>query len=442
MEKLGHILVIHNNENELKTLCVQLDPHCRKVTALASPESALPVLQDENIDAILLDSDSARKDSKGGELHWLTGILKRHSFATVILAMPYNRSDLALRSIRKGAADFIFKPFDIECLLATLREAIFPPASGQPAPALRSESGIYWGISPAMQDLRLLTGKAARTDARILITGENGTGKEMLARELHRLSPRYRKPLIAVDMKTLPHALFERELFGCQKGAFPDAFTDSPGKFETARRGTLFLDEIGNLSLSHQTGLLNVLQSRTVFRAGSTDPISTDVRLICSTNKNIDEMVQFGKFIKELFSDAATIQLKIPSLRQRPQDIAPLCNLFLAHYTERHERPELRISPAAMSKLENYPWYGNIRELQHAIEKAVIFSEKRTLLPAAFKLPRRKNKTAGEVFILDESERNRIRQELEYCKGNLIFVAKHLGITCQVLYNKIKRYGL
>ena len=445
MEKQGIVLVIDDNEGVLTAVRMLLEPHYAKVLALSSPESALHVLREENVDVVLLDMNFSAGMNTGNEgLYWLSRIKKARADVAVVLFTAYADINLAVRGIKEGAADFVVKPWDNARLLATLRGAVQPLPVNQsaPVPVLCPESGMCWGTSVVMQELRLLTDKVARTDANILITGENGTGKEMLAREIHRLSLRRQAPMVSVDMGAIPDALFESELFGHVKGAFTDAYANRAGKFEAANGGTLFLDEIGNLGYALQAKLLAVLQNRSIVRVGNNAAVPVDIRLICATNKDLQALVEQGQFREDLLYRVNTIQLEIPPLRQHPEDIMPLGELFLAHYADRYDRPELRFSSEAMEKLKDYPWYGNVRELQHAIEKAVIISDTRILSAASFKLPRRKSKTAEVVFTLDETERNRIRDELERCKGNLTFVAKHLGITRQTLYNKLKRYGL
>lgn len=307
---------------------------------------------------------------------------------------------------------------------------------------------MYWGESNAMKQLRTLIEKVAQTDANILITGENGTGKEMLAREIHALSARYRRDMITVDMGAITESLFESELFGHKKGSFTDAHTDRAGKFEAAHEGTLFLDEIGNLPYHLQSKLLTAIQSRSVVRVGSNEPIPVNIRLICATNCDLEEMVAKGKFREDLLYRINTIHLEIPPLRERPEDILPLAERFITRFCKQYDKALLRLSDAACTKLKTHPWYGNIRELEHAIEKAVIICDGNELPAELFQLPKRPETSrtgsdAGtEAATLEEMERKMIQKALDTCNGNLSAVAAQLGITRQTLYNKMKKFGL
>ena len=301
---------------------------------------------------------------------------------------------------------------------------------------------MYWGESRAMNDLRQLIEKVARTDANILITGENGTGKEMLAREIHRLSPRRDEALMCVDMGAITETLFESELFGHVKGAFTDARTDRAGKFEAASGGTLFLDEIGNLTYALQSKLLTVIQNRKVVRVGSNTPLPVDIRLICATNRNLQQMVTEGSFREDLLYRINTIHVEIPPLRERPEDIEPLARMFWERYAAKYGKKIDRLSDKALLKLQEYPWYGNIRELQHAVERAVILCEGETLADSDFLLSTPTENAPENISTLEEMEINLIRRTIELTDGNLSQVASRLGITRQTLYNKIKKYGL
>ena len=307
---------------------------------------------------------------------------------------------------------------------------------------------MYWGESPIMQQLRSLVEKVAITNANILITGENGTGKEMLAREIHALSSRRTKEMVAVDMGAITESLFESELFGHTKGSFTDAYADRPGKFETADHSTLFLDEIGNLPYHLQAKLLTVLQRRSIVRVGSNQPIAVDIRLICATNRNLNEMVQRNEFREDLLYRINTIHLEIPPLRERPEDILPLAERFTTRFCKQYDKALLRLSDAACTKLKTHPWYGNIRELEHAIEKAVIICDGNELPAELFQLPKRPetsrtgSDTGTEAATLEEMERKMIQKALDTCNGNLSAVAAQLGITRQTLYNKMKKFGL
>ena len=303
---------------------------------------------------------------------------------------------------------------------------------------------MYWGESKAMKGLRELVERVAKTDANVLITGENGTGKEMLAREIHALSVRSEKEMVAVDMGALTESLFESELFGHVKGSFTDAYADRPGKFESAHGSTLFLDEIGNLPYHQQAKLLTVLQRRSIVRVGSNQPIPIDIRLICATNCNLPEMVAQNHFREDLLYRVNTIHIEIPPLRERKEDIIPLAERFIDRFGRQYDRGKMTLSPQAIRKLKEHPWYGNIRELEHAIEKAVIISEGATLSEEHFQFSRKAlapnlNTTVGTI---EEMEVQMIKRAIERNEGNLSAVAMELGITRQTLYNKLKKFGL
>ena len=302
---------------------------------------------------------------------------------------------------------------------------------------------MFWGSSSAMSALRRMVEKVAATDANILITGENGTGKEVLAKEIHRLSARAGAQMLPVDMGAISETLFESELFGHVKGAFTDAKADRPGKFELASGGTLFLDEIGNLSYSLQAKLLTALQRRHIVRVGGSTEIPVDVRLICATNRDLQQMVGEGTFREDLLYRINTIHLHLPPLRQRAQDIVPLADMFIRRYADMYGKEGLRLKPEAAQKLSTLPWYGNIRELQHAMEKAVIMSEAGFIGPEDIDAGHtHREKPMEEVQTLDEMEQRMIEKTIKECEGNLSVVAVRLGISRQTLYNKIKRYGL
>ena len=342
------------------------------------------------------------------------------------------------------------KPWDNAKLLETLKTAYNIRTANRKGISIATdklvvskESGMFWGESNAMQQLRSLIEKVARTDANILVTGENGTGKEMLAREIHLLSNRKKETLVPVDMGAITETLFESELFGHVKGAFTDARADRPGKFEVANKGTLFLDEIGNLSYHLQAKLLTALQRRSIVRVGSNTPIPVNIRLICATNRDLQEMVQKGDFREDLLYRINTIHVEIPPLRERPEDIVPLTEIFLSKYTKIYGKTAMCLSLDAKEKLKAQPWFGNIRELEHTIEKAVIIAERSVLDGNDFDFPRAKKKpVTKEATTLEEMEYNMIKNAMDKYSGNLSLVASQLGISRQTLYNKIKRYEL
>ena len=289
----------------------------------------------------------------------------------------------------------------------------------------------------------MLIEKVAVTDANILITGENGTGKEILAREIHALSNRRQKEMIAVDMGAITESLFESELFGHVKGSFTDAHTDRTGKFEAADKSTLFLDEIGNLPYHLQAKLLTAIQRRSIVRVGSNSPMPIDIRLICATNRNLQEMVDDGEFREDLLYRINTIHIEIPSLRERKEDIIPLAERFMIRFCKQYDKEPMKFSSAAKEKLSIHPWYGNIRELEHVIEKVVIINDEPLIPAEILQLSSRKIESPERnISTLEDMEKQMIRKALEACAGNLSAVATQLGITRQTLYNKMKKFGL
>lgn len=451
MTKQGTILVVDDNKGILTAVQMLLGTCFEKVITISTPNKIKATLHDENIDVVLLDMNFSAGINTGNEgLFWLSEIKKEDAAVQVVLFTAYADIDLAVRGIKEGAADFVVKPWDNAKLLETLRAAYNIRVANRKGIAIADnklivskESGMFWGESSAMQQLRSLIEKVARTDANILVTGENGTGKEMLAREIHMLSNRKKETLVPVDMGAITETLFESELFGHVKGAFTDARADRPGKFEVANNGTLFLDEIGNLSYHLQAKLLTVLQRRSIVRVGSNTPIPVNIRLICATNRDLQEMVQKGDFREDLLYRINTIHVEIPPLRERPEDIVPLTEIFLSKYANIYGKSAMRLSPDAKEKLKTQPWYGNIRELEHTIEKAVIIAEGNTLDGNDFDFPRTKKEAENkEATTLEEMEYNMIKNAMDKYNGNLSLVASQLGISRQTLYNKIKRYEL
>lgn len=450
MKKPGNILIVDDNRGVLTAVQLLLKPYFEKIITLTSPVTLTASLRDEKPSVVLLDMNFTSGINTGNEgLFWLREIKRLQPSLPVVLFTAYADIDLAVRGIKEGAADFIVKPWDNKKLVETLLNAA-QPLDGKKTEKKSSfaASPMYWGNSPIMQQLRSLVEKVSVTDANILITGENGTGKEILAREIHALSPRRPKEMIAVDMGAITETLFESELFGHMKGSFTDAYSDRPGKFEAADRSTLFLDEIGNLPYHLQAKLLTVLQRRSIIRVGSNQPIPVDIRLICATNRNLNEMVQRNEFREDLLYRINTIHLEIPPLRERSEDIIPLAERFIVRFCKQYDKAPLRLSDAACTRLKSNPWYGNIRELEHAIEKAVIICDGCELPAELFQLPKRNNTpqadslNGNEAATLEEMERKMIQKALDTCNGNLSAVAAQLGITRQTLYNKMKKFGL
>lgn len=453
IKKQGTILIVDDNRNILTTVRMLLEPIFDGIITIANPNSIPAKLREEHPDVVLLDMNFSSGINSGNEgLYWLREIKSLSPKTEVVLFTAYADIQLAVTGIKEGAADFIVKPFENEKMIRTLVEArdknmamdnVINRKGGKPG-GKDAQSAMYWGDSEVMNNLRSIVEKVAATDANILITGENGTGKEVLANEIHRLSTRCRKKMLPVDMGAITETLFESELFGHVKGAFTDAKVDKPGKFELADGSTIFLDEIGNLSYSLQAKLLTALQRRSIVRVGGSTQIPINVRLVCATNRNLQQMVNDGEFREDLLYRINTIHLELPALRQRKSDIVPLAERFLHQYGDLYNKVNLRFSEEAEKKLTSLPWYGNIRELQHAIEKAVILSDGRMISAEDIDggNQQRKEKPLEEVQTLDEMESRMIEKTIRECEGNLSVVAARLGISRQTLYNKIKRYGL
>jgi two-component system, NtrC family, response regulator HydG len=452
IKKQGTILIVDDNRNILTTVRMLLEPIFDGIITIANPNSIPAKLREEHPDVVLLDMNFSSGINSGNEgLYWLREIKSLSPKTEVVLFTAYADIQLAVTGIKEGAADFIVKPFENEKMIRTLMEArdknkAVDNAIGKKGGKLcgkDAQNAMFWGDSEVMNNLRSIVEKVAATDANILITGENGTGKEVLANEIHRLSTRCGKKMLPVDMGAITETLFESELFGHVKGAFTDAKVDKPGKFELADGSTIFLDEIGNLSYGLQAKLLTALQRRSIVRVGGSTQIPINVRLVCATNRNLQQMVNDGEFREDLLYRINTIHLELPALRQRKPDIVPLAERFLRQYGDLYNK-NLRLSEEAEKKLTSLPWYGNIRELQHAIEKAVILSDGRMISAEDIDggNQQKREKPLEEVQTLDEMESRMIEKTIRECEGNLSVVAARLGISRQTLYNKIKRYGL
>lgn len=444
MAKPKTILIIDDNRGVLSALKLLLKGTFEHILTLPSPVTIPSVLRQENPDVVLLDMNFNDALNSGNEgLYWLHEIKRMHPALPVVLFTAYGDIDLAVRGIKEGATDFVVKPWDNAKLIETLKKAC-EASKGRKKKEEPKTSTLFWGTGLAMRNLRQMVEKIAGTDANVLITGENGTGKEMLAREIHALSNRFRRDMVTVDMGAVTETLFESELFGHKKGAFTDAHADRAGKFEAAHGGTIFLDEIGNLPYHLQSKLLTVLQSRSVVRVGSNEPIPVDVRLICATNARLDERVAQGKFREDLLYRINTIHLEIPPLRERREDIVPLAELFIQRFAKQYDKGTLTLSEDAKRKLKEHPWYGNIRELEHAIEKAVIISDGVVIHDSSFHFPKKSLSPVrdSEAETLEDMELVMIRKAIDKHEGNLSAVAAQLGITRQTLYNKMKKYGL
>ncbi len=446
------ILVIDDNKSILSTLEILLTPEFQEVTLLSNPNQILSELSKKDYNLVILDMNFKAGVNTGNEgIYWLGRIKEANPEISVVMITAYGDIDMAVRALKAGASDFILKPWDNEKLLATLKLAIQLNISKKEVQHLKErETGLkkeinrdqkfIIGSSPQLMKVLNLTRKVARTDANVLITGENGTGKELIAQEIHRISNRSKEVMVTVDMGALTETLFESELFGHVKGAFTDAHDNRQGKFEIAGKGTLFLDEIGNLSYHLQSKLLSAIQNRQITRIGSNQMIPIDIRLICATNRNLETMVKEGLFREDLLYRINTIQIELPPLRDRGNDIIILTEFFLRKYAYKYNKPNLKINQQANDKLMKYSWPGNIRELQHTIEKAVILSETTILKPEDLNLRQSDfTSTSNPFTTLEEMENQMIHQALEKNNGNFTAAAEQLGITRQTLYNRFKK---
>ena len=453
----GKILVIDDNQDVLLAARLLLKQHFDTVHTEKNPEKIPAILKNESYDVILLDMNFTQDMTSGMEgFHYLDTILKIDPSAVVLLITAYGDVEMAVKAIKQGATDFVLKPWQNEKLLATISTATNLHQSRQEASELRSRQKQlsadldqpfhdFIGVCPAMQHVFTIIKKVAKTDANVLILGENGTGKELVARELHRQSPRANEVFISVDMGALTDTLFESELFGHVKGAFTDAKEERAGRFEIANKGSLFLDEIGNISSPLQAKLLTVLQRREVTRIGSNKSRPIDIRLICATNMPIHEKVAEKEFRQDLLYRINTVEIMLPPLRERQEDFPLLIDHFLNIYCKKYKKPLKRINAATLKKLTSYHWPGNVRELQHAIERAVIMSDSQVLQPNDLFMSTQENKEDGLVFEkydLETVEKIVIQKAVSKHAGNISQAAKELGLTRTSLYRRLEKYGL
>jgi DNA-binding NtrC family response regulator len=453
----GNILIVDDNEDLLLAARLFLKQHFTVVHTEHDPEKIPFLLQNENYEVILLDMNFTMDATSGVEgFMWLDKILQMDPSAVVILITAFGDVEMAVKAVKAGAIDFVLKPWQNEKLLATISSALNLRHSRLEVDKLRSQQKQLSedidqryhemiGVSPAMQQVFGTIDKVAATDADVLILGENGTGKELVARALRRQSRRANEVFISVDMGAIAETLFESELFGHMRGAFTDAREDRPGRFELASGGTLFLDEIGNLSLAMQAKLLSVLETRKVTRLGSSKPRDIDIRLICATNMPIYDMVARNEFRQDLLYRMNTVEINLPALHQRREDIPLLVNHFLAMFAKKYQKTVSGISVPALNKLQKYQWPGNIRELRHTLERAIILAESPVLQPTDFLFPESEKEVEGLVFDtynLDDVEKTVIRKALKKHGGNVSHAAKELGLTRTSLYRRMEKYGL
>lgn len=451
----GSIIIVDDNKNVLNTLRILLGQHFEEIYLLSSPNTLLSTIAEKSPDIALLDMNYSAGINTGNEgLYWLSEVKKRAPEMPVVLFTAYADIDLAVKALKNGAIDFIVKPWDNTKLIATLQSALALSQSRGEVKKLKEkqnvlneelnrEENICWGQSEVMQDLLTMIKKVAPTDANILITGENGTGKELIAKTIHKYSSRNRETMVTVDMGSITESLFESELFGHVKGSFTDAKTDRAGKFEAADKGSLFLDEIGNLDIVLQSKLLTALQSRKIVRVGSNKPIDVDTRLICATNADLNQLVTEGSFREDLLYRINTIHIEVPPLRQRIKDISALANFFLSKFSTKYNKHNISISKDALKILEEYSWPGNVRELQHTIEKAVILANNLEIGPTDLYLRNIESpKLAMESITIEEMEKVLIDKAMKKFDNNISAVAQALGVTRPTLYSKLKKYGL
>jgi DNA-binding NtrC family response regulator len=452
----GKILIVDDNMQILNALQLLLKPEFKEITLLRNPNQLSSLLDAQNFDVILLDMNFRSGDNSGNEgFYWLTQILKKDPTVMVIMITAYGDIHLAVRAIKEGATDFIAKPWDAEKLIVTLRNALNLKRSKAEVRKLQirqkqlnedlgKKNQLFRGSSKKMEEVYKTVEKVAQTDANVLILGENGTGKEVIAREIYRKSKRSGEIFLSVDMGSLSDSLFESEMFGHVKGSFTDAREDRIGRFESASGGTLFLDEIGNLSLSSQGKLLSAIQNLEITRLGDSRPIPVDIRLIAATNKDPEELIRQNLFREDLLFRINTIQITLPPLRERKEDIPGFSDFFLEKYANKYGKPTAKFSQASYNSLVNGYWSGNIRELSHTIEKAVILCESSIIKPEDLylkeKVHNRDDKDTSHS--LRDFEKEAIVKILKTNHGNISNAARMLGISRTTLYAKMKEYGI
>ncbi len=455
--KIGKILIVDDDEDILLAAKMLLKKYAASVVIEQNPKKIPFLINNETFDVILMDMNFSEETTSGKEgMFWLKEIIQKDPKSVVIMITAYGGVELAVEALKEGATDFILKPWQNEKLIATITAASKLRDSYKEVTQLKQVKkqltdeinlpfGTMLGNSAGMKNVLNIIDKVAKTDANVLILGENGTGKELVARALHRQSQRTEKDFIGVDMGAITETLFESELFGHKKGAFTDAKDDRVGRFEIANGGTLFLDEIGNLPMNLQAKLLAVLQNREIVPLGSNKIIPINIRLICATNMPINQMIVEQKFRQDLLYRINTVEINLPPLRERGDDIRILADYFIDMYCKKYSKPLKRISDAAFNKLHKYHWPGNIRELQHAIERVMIMTEN-TVVQADdffFLNPKASNtENPADSFNLDDLEKTAIEKVLLKHGGNISKAAKELGLTRASLYRRLEKYGL
>ncbi|MDR0661107.1 MAG: sigma-54 dependent transcriptional regulator [Prevotellaceae bacterium] len=445
--KNTRVLIVDDDKDVLTAVSLLLKPKVKEVHTSYTPETLRSVLSERKFDLLLLDMNFSGAVNTGNEgLFWLRTVREIDPELAVVMITAYGEIDLAVRSLKEGASDFIVKPWRNERLITTLEEIVSNKTDKKENSSGYAPSDIGMiGESTPMRELFHKISKVAPTDANILILGENGTGKELIATAIHKRSLRANKPFVKVDVGALTDTLFESELFGHKKGAFTDARENRIGLIEAANGGTLFLDEIGNITLPQQAKLLSVLQNRCIIRLGTNTPIPVDIRLVTATNVSLADLSDEQRFRKDLIYRINTVELTVPPLRERDTDIELLANHFARLYTDKYLKPNMRLSKDAINKLNDYRFPGNVRELQYAIERAVIMDEDKTITAddIIFSPIEQQNKKSGSsTRDLKDLEQQAIEEALERHKGNISKAAKELGITRTALYRRIEKYGL
>lgn len=450
--KKASILVIDDDTDVLTAVRLLLRTEVKEVVTEKNPEQIPFLLSKDNFDLVLLDMNFNASINTGNEgIYWLQRIKQLQPSVSVIMITAYGDIDLAVRSLKEGAADFVVKPWHNEKLLSTLqgvlsnRELPRNNPSGKKIQVGLGNNALI-GESDVMQDIFYKIDKIAPTDANILILGENGTGKDLIATAIHEQSLRADKPFVKVDVGALTESLFESELFGHKKGAFTDAREDRMGRFESANGGTLFLDEIGNISLQQQAKLLTVLQNRQVTRLGANQPVPIDIRLICATNIPLNELANENRFRKDLIYRINTVEIMVPPLRKRKDDILLLANHFARIYANKYLKPNIQFHESALEKLQHYPFPGNVRELQYTIERAMIMADSETIGAADLLFsPIESSVTESqedEVLKLSTMEKNTIMKVIDKHNGNISKAARELGLTRTALYRRLSKYDI
>lgn len=452
--KQNTIVIVDDDKDILLSAKIVLKKHYKHIICDSNPENIPSLLRKQKVDMVLLDMNFKASISTGNEgLYWLKEIKNQSPSTQIIVMTAYGDIDLAVKAIREGATDFIVKPWNNERLLLTVKNSLETAAVEKKAKRLEERQQLLSndldkkfadiiGESAAMKSVFRSIDKVAGTDANILILGENGTGKELVARAIHKHSKRAKEIFVNVDLGAISTSLFESELFGHKKGAFTDAREDRIGRFEAANGGSLFLDEIGNLSLPLQAKLLTAIQSREISPVGASQALNIDVRLICATNMPLYNMVEDNSFRQDLLYRINTVEIVLPPLREREGDISKLAHYYLERYANKYQK-ELSIQKAALEKLERYSWPGNIRELQHVMERAVIMTDNRSLTADDFLLKNNHQKQQRSKSLnLEEVEKTAIKNAIIKHDGNMSKVAKELGLGRTTLYRKMTKYDL